>query len=412
MSKDLSQYFSGVALKTLSAVEVDRSRSHQHEFQATTAMREFLGNPDDALQFDATFLYLSDDEADNKAETAQLTLYNARRNKPNRSPEYRLYFRSNDSTDSARSGDLLAICLMENGGVLVLIAEHNSLVEYQVCRLFGQATLNISTRFDVSNRHQLSDVNVSLPEKLILESIGVLSEQGDETLISTQLVLDTFEEIPSGRVLSEFARIQAGFDPSEVSIDEALIKWLEIEYETFQTLEKRDIQRRLQQGFIEEGIINVESFLHYSSSVNNRRKSRAGKSLEYHLEYIFQTQNIVFSSQKFTEGQSKPDFIFPGIAQYSEPGFPISELTFLGAKRTLKDRWRQILKEADRIPTKHLVTVDTALTETQIEEINNAGVKLVVPSPIAGIYPASTAESFLDLSSFLEIVKDRQAKWM
>ncbi len=111
MSRNLSQYFSGVALKTLSAVEIDSSRSHQHEFQATAAMREFLGNPSEPLQFNATFMYLSDDETNNKVETSLLTLYNARKNNPNRAPEYRLYFRSNDSTDAAQSGDLLAICL-------------------------------------------------------------------------------------------------------------------------------------------------------------------------------------------------------------------------------------------------------------------------------------------------------------
>lgn len=412
MSKDLSHYFSGVALKTLSAVEIDKSRSHQHEFQATAAMREFLGNPNEPVQFNTTFLYLSDDEADNKVETSLLTLYNARKNNPNRAPEYRLYFRRNDSTDAAKSGDLLAICLKENREVLVLIAEHDSLVEYQVRRLFGHAVSANPTKFDVSNQYDLSKAQVSLPEKLILESIGLVSEQEDETLISTQLILDTFEEIPTGRVLSDFARAHAEFDILDVTVDQALINWLEIEYETFQTLERRDIQHRLERGFVELGNIDVENFLHYSISVINRRKSRAGKSLEYHLEYIFQTQNIIFTSQKFTEGHSKPDFIFPGVIQYFESTFPDSELTFLGAKRTLKDRWRQILSEAARIPTKHLVTVDTALTQSQIDEINSAGVQLVVPAPIVDIYPETAAESFMDLSSFLELVKDRQSTWM
>ena len=375
-------------------------------------MREFLGNPSEPLQFNATFMYLSDDEANSKVETSLLTLYNARKNKPNRAPEYRLYFRSNDSTDAAQSGDLLAICLKKNGQILVLIVERDSLAEYQVRQLFGQEPTTNPNKFEVSTGKELSNEQVSLPAKLILDSIGAGTEDNDESLISADLILDTFEEIPTGRVLSDFARSHAGFAIEDVSIDQALISWLEIEYETFQTLERRDISRRLQKGFVEPGNIDVDGFIQYSSSVINRRKSRAGKSLEYHLEHIFSTHNIIFASQEHTEGRSKPDFIFPGITQYFDDAFPASQLTFLGAKRTLKDRWRQILQEAARIPIKHLATVDTALTQPQIAEINEANVQLVVPTPIADIYPETATASFMDLSSFLKLVKDRQSTWL
>ena len=34
-------------------------------------------------------------------------------------------------------------------------------------------------------------------------------------------------------------------------------------------------------------------------------------------------------------------------------------------KSTCKDRWRQVLSEADRIPNKHLFTLEAAISENQ-----------------------------------------------
>jgi hypothetical protein len=51
----------------------------------------------------------------------------------------------------------------------------------------------------------------------------------------------------------------------------------------------------------------------------------------------------------------------------------------LAAKTTCKDRWRQILNEADRIPAKHLLTLQEGVSEGQFREMNDAGVRLVVP---------------------------------
>jgi hypothetical protein len=49
-----------------------------------------------------------------------------------------------------------------------------------------------------------------------------------------------------------------------------------------------------------------------------------------------------------TENRNKPDFLFPGQAEYRDPAFPADRLTMLGAKSTVQDRWRQVLSEAAR----------------------------------------------------------------
>ena len=42
----LSDYFDGVAVKRLSAVEANVLRSNQHEFNSSTQLKSLLGTPD------------------------------------------------------------------------------------------------------------------------------------------------------------------------------------------------------------------------------------------------------------------------------------------------------------------------------------------------------------------------------
>jgi len=75
----LSQYFDGVAVKRLSAVETDLGRSHQHEFNGSVDMRRLFGEPAGKVSFPAKFVYFSD-ELEGMAVSAErsLTWYDAR----------------------------------------------------------------------------------------------------------------------------------------------------------------------------------------------------------------------------------------------------------------------------------------------------------------------------------------------
>lgn len=74
----------------------------------------------------------------------------------------------------------------------------------------------------------------------------------------------------------------------------------------------------------------------------NRRKSRAGKSLEHHLATLFAAAQLRFEAQPLTEVGKRPDFLFPNGEAYHDWSFPTEKLVFLGAKTTCKDRWRQV----------------------------------------------------------------------
>src|SRR3546814_3959916 len=121
----LSEYFEGVALKRLSAVEADETRSNQHEYNATRAMLDFMGRPSDAIRIPTRFIYL-DDENDPLVEDAFLTLYDTRANQPHRSAEYRFYFPTTQVSERASTNDLLVIAKRRGEGLLVIIAQNSS----------------------------------------------------------------------------------------------------------------------------------------------------------------------------------------------------------------------------------------------------------------------------------------------
>jgi len=159
---------------------------------------------------------------------------------------------------------------------------------------------------------------------------------------------------------------------------------------------------------IKSAFNSVDELITTANTILNRRKSRAGKSLEHHLSEIFDIWDISYTSQAVTEQNKKPDFIFPDLDTYfSEPvGSP--KLTFLGAKTTCKDRWRQIVNEADRIPDKHLFTLQQGISSNQLNEMKKSGVTLVVPKLYLKSFPKEHRADIWPLDRFIGYVYQKQ----
>jgi hypothetical protein len=109
-----------------------------------------------------------------------------------------------------------------------------------------------------------------------------------------------------------------------------------------------------------------------------------------------------------TENRSKPDFLFPSAEAYADTTFSASRLTMLGVKSTCKDRWRQILAEADRIPEKHLLTLEPAISRQQTNEMREKGVRLVVPRELHGTYLPEQRAWLMDVAELIQTVRSRQ----
>lgn len=407
----ISDYFEGVAAKYLSAVDARPEKSNQHEIGGLVraGFDEYLGRPEKGtvISFTARMAYLRDGDDAPLVCTDEVSWYDSRHS--GRGPEYRLYYRSNEVTSELSEGDFFLLGKLHDGSLLLVFAAAGSTSELQLKAIFGLE--------DVSERFQQGGLDASgllLPLRLVLEGIGLALSRpavDDDEWLSRILSEFGTAGFPSTSEFSEFARSTLEVEVRPVAApDEALIEWMGHEERLFRILERYMVRHRLQKGFGIDGD-DVDEFVAFSLSVQNRRKSRVGRALENHLAAIFMENKIRFQrggGANVTENNSKPDFMFPGFAEYGDPGFPASGLRLLGAKTTCKDRWRQVLAEGARVSPKHLVTLEAAISGSQTEEMAATGLRLVVPKPIHVTYSRVQRGWLMSVAEFIEEVRRQQ----
>jgi len=397
----LSEYFEAVAAKRLSAVEANPGRSNQHEYNGVEDLKALFGKATERHKFPAHFIYLNDFDYEAISADAFVTWYDARLRHPTRS-EHRLYYPSTPVSQCANEGDLLIIGRLSNSHVLIVIAESGSTIEKQLLWLFGFDEIT-HPGFSVRGELESEQDRIGFAARTVLEAIGIEPEDRDETYLD--VMIQRFgRQFPTSRIFSEFARSTLPDISPLDNPDAVLLAWLEREEILFRTLERELVAERLDQGFSGD----VDGFLSFSLSVQNRRKSRAGASFENHLEVLFSSRDIRYDRGKTTENKSKPDFLFPGVSEYNNPEFPETALTMLAAKSTCKDRWRQALTEADRIRQKHLATLEPAISEAQTDEMRARDLQLVVPESIHETYSQTQRQWLVNLDNFISQVRAQQ----
>lgn len=398
----LSEFFSGVAIKTLSAVEADLVSSNQHELNGVEALKKLFGTATEKHKYYSRFIYLTDEDTEGPIiSEGILTWYDARAAHPTRS-EHRLYFPTTEVSTRASIGDLMVIGRKQDGSILVVVAEAGSTVANQIKWLFGFADAE-HAGFSVKAEIESDHIKLEFASSLILEQIGIVGDEETDDFLDT--MLEQFGgKFPTTRIFSTFARSTVfQLDPRD-DPDGVLIAWMDREEQLFRTLERHIVAGRLTEGFEND----VDGFLAFSLSVQNRRKSRVGHALENHLEEIFTCHDIQHDRTKITENKSKPDFVFPGIAQYLNPNFDTGRLTMLGVKSTCKDRWRQVLAEADRIGDKHLLTLEPSISVAQTNEMRDKKLTLVIPEALHSSYTTYQQPWLLSLEEFIQLVREKQ----
>lgn len=199
------------------------------------------------------------------------------------------------------------------------------------------------------------------------------------------------QTIPSGRELVDYVVDVLGPCASGTA-DTRLLCRRDCEYSVFGHLEKTLYAPRVKEGFSD-----LEEFIALAHTVTNARKSRSGRSLELHLCKIFDELGVRYSHNAETENGKTPDFVIPSIEDYHKG----SDVRILGVKTTCKDRWRQVLDEAEKVPVKHLFTLQEGVSELQFQQMKAAGLRLVVPTGLHGSFPESVRPELMDLEGFI-----------
>jgi hypothetical protein len=211
-----------------------------------------------------------------------------------------------------------------------------------------------------------------------------------------------FDSFPTGL---EIIQRVLGLRPLDgIAPDIRIMRRRECEFELF-----RSVEHAVETPVISRGFDSLDALLKRAQSILQRRRSRAGRSLELHTRAIFLEEglreNEDFSWQPESESGKRPDFLFPSERHYRNPDFPDARLRMMAVKTTCKDRWRQVLNEADRVGTKHLLTVQQGVSVNQFREMTEAGVRLVVPSPLVSKFPRTVQPHLQTLESFMADIR-------
>jgi hypothetical protein len=391
----LKRYFMAVACKRLSAVETAFGGSNQHEYNGNRDLKAIFG-PEDRASIPTRFLWLGED-AETVAVDGFLSWYDSRRNHPTRS-EFRLYFNSNLVSDKAATHDVIFVALRPDNSAMLIVAQSGSTVEGQLKWLFGlevkQEDAFVAKRFDGPGHSSLGYL-----QSFILDDLGIEYDP-DIPIEIEDLVAKFGVTFPTTRVLSALARETTRASAKE-DPDGAVMTWMEQEEALFRAIERQVVKGRLAQGFAGD----VDGFLQFSLSVQNRRKSRAGYALGNHVEAVLIAHGVAFKREARTEKARGPDFLFPGEASYHDTGFAADGLRMLAVKTTCKDRWRQVLAEADRIAPKHLLTLQPNISTAQTAEMRGASLQLVVPAAVSATYTPEQRSWVMGFEGFLALVR-------
>ncbi len=258
----------------------------------------------------------------------------------------------------------------------------------------------------------LDTFGISPIETNSLIDVQKVSAETQEKLAIQEFINGLDVDFPASDVMSAAARVieEKAYDHAEyirLNPDEKIISWTNMEYTLFRALEYARYGEIITKGFQ-----SVDEFVRVANVVLNRRKSRAGKSLEHHLAAIFNGNCIEYSSQAVTEGNKKPDFLFPSKEAYHDYEFSTDYIVSLAAKTTCKDRWRQVLNEADRLrdKPKYLCTLQQGISGAQMDEMQAENVILVVPKPYIVTYPKDRRDRIWTLARFVQYVKMIEGK--
>lgn len=256
----------------------------------------------------------------------------------------------------------------------------------------------------------LGAFGISSTETNRLIDTGSILPETQEKIAIQEFIDGLTVDFPLSDVMSAAARdiqnrVYNHLEFIRTNPDRKIIEWTNTEYALFRAVEHARYGDRISRGFA-----TVDEFIAMANMVLNRRKSRAGKSLEHHLSAVFEGNDIQYTAQAVTEGNKRPDFLFPSQAAYHNAAFPTEKLISLAAKTTCKDRWRQVINEADRLRglPKYLCTLQQGISPAQMDEMQSENVILVVPRPYITSYPADRRDRIWTVTKFVEYVREAE----
>jgi hypothetical protein len=160
------------------------------------------------------------------------------------------------------------------------------------------------------------------------------------------------------------------------------------------------------QDLLDALVRNCTALDKFCLSIAQGRRSRAGSALEACLSSIFDRLGYPYSSCPVING--KPDFVFPSVDHYRRLA---TDCIVFTSKRTLRERWRQIISEGARGAHFFLATLDPDVRAPDLREMRDNRVNLVVPESIRTEKYANQANVLSFESFVLDHADPAMARW-
>lgn len=158
--------------------------------------------------------------------------------------------------------------------------------------------------------------------------------------------------------------------------------YLRAEREVCGSVLARYIKSQMHEDTVEESLASLQrSFFiidRFFLSLTQSRRQRAGASFEVVVQTLFGALGYPYTSQPELSG-SRPDFVLPSVAHYH--AFAADCLIFT-CKRTLRERWRQVVTEGLTGQAFYLATIDEKISVPELTRMKDRNVIVVVPDTI------------------------------
>lgn len=205
-----------------------------------------------------------------------------------------------------------------------------------------------------------------------------------------QLAKEVADEVFAGKTPEE---IKSHFSDYVTQIHDLI-------YQKYLLAERTAGQQVIDEQIERYSTIDFTEMSRLMMSLSQSRRSRAGQAFEGIFKALFYRLSYPYSDQVNIEG-AKPDFVMP-----SEEFFrtnPLDSIIFT-AKRTLRERWRQVVTEANKGYGFFLGTFDDKISTNQITQAARHKIYIVVPASMKNdnpnyrdAYNVLTFEDFLKL---------------
>lgn len=133
--------------------------------------------------------------------------------------------------------------------------------------------------------------------------------------------------------------------------------------------------------------------------LTNGRRPRAGNAFELLIRRLFLRLGYPFTLRPIINGQ--PDFVLPSIDHFEAHAMDAIIFT---VKRSLRERWRQIVTEGTRGLGFFLATIDEKVAKRDLKEMRTSRISLVVPGNVkmcrADYQDAANVITFEDFFKF------------